>query len=243
MTAFVVGTLLLPYHAQAPAKAQAQPTQVSPPLRTVTVSGTGMAEVTPDMAVVTLGVQSDAQTAKEAMTENSSQMEAVMNALRSAGVASTDIKTTSIQLYPRYDTTPVASQPEQPTQPNRLTGFTAVNVVELKVRNLANLGAVLDQAVTAGSNQIQGIRFDVSDPVKAVDQAREAAMRDASRKAQQLVSLANTRLGQVLTINESSRVPVPAVAVMEMRAADSSVPVSPGTQTITVDLQVTWELQ
>lgn len=212
--------------------------------RTVSVNGTGTANVSPDMAIIILGVQSDAANAQEALSANNEQMNAVLAALRQAGIANADIRTQAVQLYPRYD------QPAQPvqgqTQPgaNNLTGFTAVNTVEVTVRSLDNLGSLIDQAVKAGSNQVQSIRFDVSKPDEALDQAREAAIANATHKAQQLAQLTDTTLGDVVTISEGSRGPIFFQNVAsDMAAAESSVPVSPGSQTVTVDVQVTWELQ
>ncbi len=232
--------------------AQAQPTPAAglaaTSLRTITVSGNGSADVTPDMAIVTLGVTTDAQTASQALTQNNTQMQAVMGALQKAGVASADIQTSYVQLAPRYENPP--QQPQTQAQPQAQATptvvpvtYTATNTVSVKVRKLDTLGTLLDSVVTAGGNQIQGIRFDVSNPSQGMDQARQAAMGDAMHKAQQLATLANTNLGPVLTIEETSQQPIPFAAPMAAQAGGASVPVSPGTQTVTVNLQVTWELQ
>lgn len=242
------GVLLLTNRAQSPVYAQTEQTPTPPsaalPNRAVTVSGSGMVNATPDIAIVTVGVQTDAKTASQALTQNSTQMQAVMDTLRKANIAAADIRTTSVQLYPRYDNQP-NPQPNQQggTEPNQPVGYTATNSVEVTVRNLDNLGSLLDQVVSAGGNQITGIRFDLSDPSKAMDQAREAAMKDAMHKAQQLATLAGARLGAVVTINESSSAPIPYAAMQARADTASSVPVSPGSQPVTVDLQVTWELQ
>lgn len=236
--------------------AQAQPTPAagltSTSLRTITVSGNGSVDITPDMAIVTLGVQTDAQTASQALTQNNTQMQAVMSALQKAGIASADIQTSFVQLSPRYENPP----PQQPQQgPAQTTPsvtvtatvqpvtYTAINTVQVKVRKLDTLGTLLDQVVAAGGNQIQNIRFDVSNASQAMDQARQAAMNDAIHKAQQLATLANAKLGTVMTINETSQSPVPFAAAMQAQPSAGNVPVSPGTQTVTVDLQVTWDLQ
>ncbi len=242
--------------SRAQVYAQAQPTPTSGPssssLRTISVSGNGSVDVTPDMAVVTLGVQTNAQTASQALTQNNTQMQAVMSALQKAGIASADIQTSFVQLAPRYENPP--QQPQGQAQPPAQATpeatptevpvtYTATNTVNVKVRKLDTLGTLLDDVVSAGGNQIQGIRFDVSNPSQAVDQARQAAMNDATHKAQQLATLANAKLGAVMTIEENSQQPIPFAAPMAAQASGASVPVSPGTQTVTVNLQVTWELQ
>lgn len=218
--------------------------------RTVSVAGTGSVNVQPDIAIVRLGVQTDAQTASQALTQNSQQMQTMQDALKKAGIASADIRTQYVQLYPRYSTPqqPMAQgQPGQtaPTEePNRIIGYTATNTVQVTVRNLNNLGTLLDQAVAAGSNQIESITFDLSDPAQSLDQARDAAMKDAQHRAQQLANLADTQLGRVVTIQENSRGPI-TFGSADMRASSPAamqVPISPGVQPVTVDVQVTWEL-
>ena len=210
--------------------------------RTISVNGTGSAEVEPDLAIINLGVQTDADTASEALTQNNQQMEAVLNTLRTAGIANNDIRTTIIQIYPRYEVPP---QPrEGQTGQPELIGYTATNTVEVRVRNINNLGTILDQVVSSGGNRVDSIRFDVSDQAGALEQAREAAMQNAADKAEQLAGLANGQLGPVVTIVENSRGPIFfEAAAMDQAAGGSAVPIAPGTQSITVDLQVTWELQ
>jgi uncharacterized protein len=243
----VSGELLLFSGSQRPmtaapvyAQAQATPEPNTNTLRTITVSGSGSADVIPDQAIVSVGVQTDAQTASQALAQNNTQMKAVMDTLTKAGVANADIQTTYIQLNPRYENPP--QQAGQPTPTDRLVGYTATNTVQVKVRKLDSLGTLLDQVVAAGGNQIQGISFNVSDPAAAIDKARQAAMNDASHKAQQLASLTNATLGLIFSITENSQAPIPFPAAAD-RSAASSVPVSPGTQTVTVNLQAAWIIQ
>jgi uncharacterized protein YggE len=231
--------------APGPSVARAQgtgDTDSSVPNRTVNVSGTGQVSATPDIAVVSLGVQTQAEEAGAALTENNTQMQAVITALKGAGVAQKDIQTQVIQLSPQYQQpSPQAGSTQQ--GPPELVGFTATNIVEVTVRKIDSLGDLLDAAVQAGGNQIQGIRFEITDPADLVDQAREAAWQDAMHKAEQLAELSDSGLGMVLTISESSRTPTPimerAVSTGVLAAA---VPIEPGNQLIEVDLQVTWLL-
>lgn len=245
----MVVLFILPLSARS--QAYAQTVQTPTPVavsRTISVTGSGSADAQPDRAVIDVGVTTDAQTAAQALSANSKQMQAVIDALTKANVAAADVRTQTVQLQPRYaEPTPVPQgQPQQAPsdQSNRVIGYTAVNTVEVRIRALNNLGAILDQVVAAGGNQIQDIRFEVSDPTTSMDQAREAAMKDALHKANQLATLASAKLGPVVTINESSQSPVPFQgAVAQMNTAKSAVPISPGSQTVNVVVQVTWELQ
>jgi len=205
--------------------------------RTINVSGTGQVSAEPDVAVVTLGVQTEAEEAASALSENSQQMQALVDALEAAGVAIEDIQTEVIRLYPRYE-----QAPESKGQ-GELVGYTATNMVEVRIRDLEKVGEILDTAVQAGGNRIESIGFEVSDSAQYMDQAREAAWNDAKHKAEQLSELAGASLGEVLTISESGRGPQPVVERPVLAAeAAAAVPVEPGSQTIEVDLQVTWLL-
>jgi uncharacterized protein YggE len=205
--------------------------------RTVSVTGTGQISAQPDTAVVTLGVQTEAEEAATALTENSRQMQALVDVLKDADIAAEDIQTQVVRLHPRYEERP--SDEDQ----RELVGYTATNIVEVQMRDLDAVGEVLDAAVQAGGNRIEGIRFEVSDPATYLDQAREAAWSDAQHKAEHLASLADVELGEVLTINESGRGPQPVIERAVMADTAAAVPIEPGSQTIEVDLQITWTLR
>jgi hypothetical protein len=168
-------------------------------------------------------------------------MSAVIDALKAASIAAEDIQTQTIRLSPRYERP--APRQDGTTPPAELVGFTATNVVEVRVREISSLGETLDAAVGAGGNQIQGIRFEISDRSELYDQAREAAWEDATNKAEQLAGLAGAELGPVVTISESSFTPAPYVERAVAFAADASVPVEPGTESVQISIQVTWSLQ
>lgn len=220
------------------------PTDVDAP-RMVNVSGTGVVNAEPDLAVVTLGVETQAEEAAAALAQNNEQMQALFDALITAGVAAEDMQTQTVRLQPQYAQPPDPNQPQasdQPTTP-AIIGYVATNTVEARVRDLNTVGELLDAAVQAGANQIQGIRFELSDPTAVLDQAREAAWQDARRKAEQLAALAGATLGPALTISEFSQTPIPlAQDVTALRAAEAVVPVQPGTQQVQVNVQVTWQL-
>jgi uncharacterized protein YggE len=204
--------------------------------RIVNVSGSGQIDARPDVVVVTVGVQTEAEEAAVALTENSQQMQALLDVLSEAGLAAEDIQTQVVNLHPRYSTEPTGAGEQQ------LVGYTASNVVEVRMRDLEAVGGILDAAVQAGGNRIDGIRFEVSDPGAFLDQAREAAWNDAQHKAEQLADLAGAQLGSVLTINESNRGLQPVIERPVAIKAAAAVPVEAGSQTIEVDLQVAWSL-
>jgi uncharacterized protein YggE len=183
-----------------------------------------------------LGVQTEAEEAATALTENNQLMQALVDELKDAGIAEDDIQTQVVRLNARYEeSTTVGGERE-------LVGYAAINVVEARVREINTVGNILDAAVQAGGNRIEGIRFEISDPSAYLEQAREAAWNDARQKAEQLTNLAGAELGDVLTINESGGVPRPIAERPAMVEAAAAVPVEPGSQTIEVNLQVSWSL-
>lgn len=208
--------------------------------RSITVTGTGRLLVEPDVAVVEVGVVTQADTAGEALTENNEQVQAVIDALQEQDIPAENIQTQTIQLQPVY------RQPGPNQQaPPEVQGFEARNIVQIRVENIDNLGSVLDTAVEAGGNLIQSIRFEVTNQEDMFDQLLEEAMNDAQQKATVLAGISDTQLGEVLRISTLGDISIPfgrggGLAVQEDVAA---VPVEPGTQAITATVEVTWRLE
>ena len=217
----------------------AQTSESSEPVRTISVTGTGKVELTPDTAYIYIGVHSENSDAVEAVASNNEKSEAVKDALVALGVAEKDIQTTNFSIYPqpRYD---------DQGQPTGEITYMVDNTVYVKVSDLDMVGEILDAAVKAGANSINGISFDLEDKSAAMAEAREKAVDDANVQAQQLADAAGVSLGPVITITTSSVAPVTPIygkgggASVEMAA---SVPVSPGQMTISVDVFMVYGIQ
>jgi uncharacterized protein YggE len=123
-----------------------------------------------------------------------------------------------------------------------IAGYTALNNVDVQVRDLDQLGTLLDAAVAAGANTISGIRFVASDDLALTEQARAAAMDDARQKAEQLASLAGASLGPVISLSEGAAGPTPIFGGDTTAGIGGAVPIEPGTETVSVSLHVTWQL-
>jgi uncharacterized protein YggE len=216
----------------APAAAHTAPTP-----RQVSIQGEGQASAAPDEAVIGGGTQVQARTAKEAMEGNSAAMRQVQEALRQAGIAERDVATSALTLRPVIE----QGSGNRP----RVTGYTAGHRIDVRVRDLARLGDVLDRMVAAGANQIDGLQLTVSDWSAKVDEARIAAIADARRKAEALAQAAGARLGKVLTITEhGGAMPPPMVRSAAARSLSASgpTPVATGDQTFRLSVSVVWEL-
>lgn len=234
----LVALLVLALMSAASAQAPKEPGDAGEPLRTIHVSGVAQAQAQPDRGVISLGVQTQAEVATEAIAQNNEAMQAVITALTEAGVAEEDIQTQLVQLQPQYQS------PDEPTTrgQGQIIGYMASNTVRITVRDLEQMGALLDVAVQAGANVVHGLGFEISEVTLVVDRALELAMQDARRKAELLAAQADAELGPVLSITETSRVPGP-VAEVAGRGGAAPVPIQPGTETIEAQVSVTWLLQ
>jgi uncharacterized protein YggE len=225
----------------APSAAGAQaPAQVEPPA--VAVSGEGLATVAPDIAVVTSGVVTRAAAAGDALKANSTAMAKVLDALKTAGVAERDIGTSALSVQPQYD----YGDGGAPRAP-KLVGYEVRNVVTVRSRQLDGLGRLLDGLVSAGSNQIEGLSFDVSDRNGKLDEARRKAVEDARRKAALYAESAGVRLGAVLSIDEQEIGGDQPVRLQAMRAKamDSApeVPIARGEMDLRARVIVRWAIE
>jgi uncharacterized protein YggE len=206
--------------------------------RTISLSGHGEVRLAPDIAIVNLGVASQAAVAKDALAANTTAMQAVFAALKAAGIADKDVRTSNFMVQPRYN---FNNEGKAPT----LIGYEVSNSVTVTVRKLDTLGSVLDAVVQSGSNQINGIQFDVSQPEASLDEARKLAVADARHKAEIYAAAANVKLGSVLSVAEGSFAPPPQPMMrttMKMDAA-APVPIAQGEQTLAVDVNVVWEIK
>jgi uncharacterized protein YggE len=200
--------------------------------RTVTVSGSATVRAMPDEAVVSLGVQTEAEDADAAMNQNATRMAAVIRAILDAGVPREDVATTNVSLYPSYGSDGTA-----------VTGYVAGNQVDATVRDLRDVGRLIDSAVDAGANSVNGIAFGLSDDSEGLDEALRGAVDDARDKAEVLADAAGSGLGRVVSITETASGFPPPVYYDEAAAADGgATPVIPPEVETQVSVTVTWSL-
>jgi len=207
--------------------------QQSPPPPHVQVSGEATLSVPPDLARMRAGVTATGKTANDAAAASGRAMAQVVAAIKAAGIADKDIRTSRYSLQPVYGD----NQARQ-----KITGFTASNDVTLTVRKLEDIGSLMDRLTAAGANTMGGIEFLVSDAGKLLDGARADALRDARRKAQIYADTAGVKLGGVLALSESANAPVPMMA-MRAAAPAQETPIAIGENTLRVSVNVTFELE
>ena len=217
----------------------------APRERLLSVTGEGVVRARPDMAVITLGVVSEAKNAGEALSANNEAMTGILEALRADGMESRDLQTSGFSVEPLYSQPPRDYDGSTPFTP-QIGGYRISNNITLRIRELDRVGEILDQVVTLGANSISGPSFTVADPTPLEDQARRAALRDALRKGTLYAEAAELILGSISRIDEnfaSPPQPYQMGAAMRMEAAaDSAVPIEGGELTFRAQVSVSWSL-
>lgn len=209
---------------------------------TISVAGHGEVTAAPDTAFITSGVTTQGATAREALDANTTAMSELLETLRAAGIEARDIQTSGFSVSPNYVYSD-ARDANGYSLPPRINGYQVFNTVTVRVRDIDNLGAILDQSVSVGANTINGVTFSVDDPSKLYDEARTKAFADAQSKAQLYADTANVELDELRSIVESqgfSQPPQPYA--MRDAAASSAVPIATGELTFAIDVQVTWAM-
>lgn len=191
--------------------------------RTISVRGEATVSAPPDTAAINTGVVTTAPTAQQALDSNNADVRALLRVLSMQGIAEADIQTSFFSINPRFSRNNDGSQGE-------ITGYQVSNDLRVIVRDLDNLGKVLDALVDAGSNSISGVNFSIEDDKALVNRAMRLAVKDAMRRARVLASAAGVELGMLVAISEQ---PVSVPSSTTFAAAESSVPVAPGTLDVT----------
>ncbi|KAB7649081.1 DUF541 domain-containing protein [Polymorphobacter fuscus] len=224
----------------AAAPAAAQTITLPPAATTLSLTVEGRTNRAPDMAEVSGGVVTTAATAAAAMAENATRMNAVVSAVRKAGLADRDIQTSGINLQPQYK--------YENNQPPVLTGYQATNTVNLRIRKIADTGKLLDTLVSVGANQINGPTFRVENSDAALDEARQAAVKTARARAELYAKATGMQIKRLLTLTESpsfDQGPRPMMMKMarDSEAAAPPTPVEPGEVALTINVTTVFELE
>jgi uncharacterized protein YggE len=233
----IIAVTLLVFATNARAQSDTPETTPQEP-RTLSVNGNGIITLVPDIAYINIGVQTENKNAQEAVASNNQQSQQLFSAFTRAGIAEKDIKTSNFSIYPRQEW-------DNEGQPTGIT-YVVNNTVSVTVRDLDQIGSILDSAVQAGANTINGVQFDVEDREAAQQQAMVAAVENARARAEVLATAAGVELSDVLSIQTylGSTNPIPYEKTFALAdTAASSVPVSPGEMQIMVDVSVVYEIR
>jgi uncharacterized protein YggE len=229
------------------------------PVEGITVIGQGKALGKPDIARANVGIEVRAATAEQATQELNTRMAALIAAIKQAGVAEKDVRTSNFSIHfeqvpeqpPRYEPAPAPTRAAPGKPPDAEPSvklpaghYRASNMVEVTIRDLDRAAQVLTVATRSGANQVFGIQFELDDPSRLQAEATAKAMVDAHQRAGKLAQQAGLKLGRVLSISEmGGAMPMQKAYGMRAEAADmSSVSVERGELTVHSNVQVVYAL-
>ncbi len=200
----------------------------------IIVTGEASVETAPDMAMISLGVTTEAADAADALAANTEATASVLDRLDAAGVEARDVQTSGLSLSPNWAN-------NQSTGTNSIVGFVASNQVTVRVRDLKALGGILDDVVRNGANTFNGLTFGLQDPDPVMDEARRAAVTEALRKARLYAEAAGVTLGPIAELSEQTgQMPQPMFA--RGATMEAAVPIAEGEVAIAAQVRVEFEI-
>jgi len=239
LSVFAVLTLALLMTSCAPA----QTTTNNPQVRTINVNGTGSVQMQPDIARVSIGVNTQDPDVSKALNDNTAASNAIKQTLLDMGVAEKDIQTSNFNVYPQQQQNMPATS-DTPAEPQTHTVFVVQNTVTVIVRQLDSLGDILSAVVDQGANTINGVTFDVEDTSAAYAEARQKAIEDAASQAQAIADAAGVKLGEISSISMGDGgSPVKTADLLAGQGGGGSVPISSGTLSIQVTANIVYEIK
>lgn len=218
--------------------------QAKEPQPKISITGVGTAKRAPDLAVISLGVLREAKTAREALTENNAAMSDLIAAMRALGVEEKDMQTSNFSIQPRYFYPERKANGEH--EAPRIIGYSVSNNLEVRIKEIEKTGEALDQAVTLGANTGGNIRFTNQDVEALLDEARINAVQNAMKKAEILVVTAGAKLGEIVSISETSNNPRPQkfaqARALSVQEDAGQVPIASGENSYRVTVNITWKI-
>jgi len=173
---------------------------------TITVTETGTVYAKPDLAIATASVTNEAETVAEALSTNTENMNAIIDAMKEEGVEEKDLKTTTFNIYPRYEWREASQY--YPTGERILVGYEVRQSLQIKIRDMEKIGQIIQEATDAGANQIGNLQFTIDDQDELKNQARGEAISKAKTKAEELADQLEVKLVRISNFSEGSVSPV-----------------------------------
>lgn len=228
--------IALAFYVLTPLTSQAQDSSPTPfAVPQISVAATHEVKVTPDRATIHISVHTRAVTASAAAAENATKVQAVLSALRGLGLTNDQLSTINFNVQPDY----VHREGREPT----ITGYNVTNTILADVRQINQVGRVIDAALSRGANMMTSLQFYASNPEVARRTGIAAAIAKARAEAEAAASAAGGSLGQLLeiTIGQQFQPPMP---MMRLQAAVASVgmdtPIQPGQESVVVTVNTRW---
>ena len=204
----------------------------------IVISEIGEVYASPDLAVVTFAVVNEAKSVTDAMNENSATMNNVINAVKEQGIEDKDLKTTSFNIYPRYEYS------EGTYGKRTLVEYEVVQELQAKIRDLGKIGIIIERAADSGANRVDDLYLTIDDQDALKKQAREQAIAQAKVKAEELTLQLGVKLGKIVSFNENFYVPrYDTQFSMKEGIGGGEVPdIQTGENKISVSVVITYEI-
>lgn len=215
---------------------------------TITVSDSGEVYAKPDLALVALSVVTEAKEVSEAISENSEKMNAVIAFVKGQGVEDKDLKTTNFNISPRYEwyQETTCLYPPCPSGKRVLVGYEVTQSLEVKIRDMAKIGDILEGATKEGVNQVGDLYFTIDKEDELKSQARKEAIEKTKTKAEELAGQLGVKLVRIINFSESGVWPVYAPYALEKAAAGlgggEAPQIETGENKIEVTVTITYEI-
>lgn len=215
----------------------------------ITVSGKGEVYTKPDLAKVSFSVVNEASTVDKAVLENTNKINGVITALKNQGVKDEDLKTTNFSVYPRYEYRTAETEIYSSAPQKRiLVGYEVTQSLEVKIRDLSKIGAIIEAGTASGANEVSDLQMTVDKEDEFKNQARSEAIANAKEKAKKLAGQVGVKLGRITNFSEDNNVPVYYNdAVMGKGIGGGPSTATPEIQTgqnkITSNVSITYEIE
>lgn len=200
----------------------------------ITLSGTGTVSATPDTATIFVGVTTASSVAATALSSNNATSRRLLRLLVRLGISQRDVQTRSFNVFPEFSNT-------NNNRPQRITGYTVTNDFRVIVRNIDDLGKILDEVVKGGSNTLDSVTFSIENRERFLQQARKLAVQDAKQKANTFAKATGVKVGKLIRIEQ------PGTVILGGRSGFSSsfssgVPVATGQIDVTANVVLSFEI-
>ncbi len=221
--------------------------RTSGPNSGIWVTGQASVTVEPDLVLLTVGVETTAETVAEARAEAAGAMDAVIRSVKAHGLEDQDAQTQSFHIYPQYEYPEVISGGTRTTK-RVLVGYTIMNTARIKIRDVDAVGTIIDDVAEAGGDaaRINDIRFSIEDPKPFATQLRDDAVRDAIAKAEHFASLTGVAVGDLVFVGEvgAGALVIPNFeAEVMMSAAATPTPIGGGELQLNMNVRVVFSIK
>lgn len=208
---------------------------------TISVSGQGEIYADPDLAMVNFSVVTEKDSVEESLKENKSKMNKVIEKLKAEGVEKKDLKTTTFNIQPRYEWHEKNTKHKEGERV--LMGYKVTQELKVKIRNLDQVGEIIQEATDAGANRVGNIRFTIENEDKLHKKAKKKAIEEAKNKAKETASQLGVRLMEIVDYSEKNYNPRPYSDTMLKGAEGGSTPqIEPGQNKVEVNVSITYEI-